>query len=197
MVDFDALYERAENGDRDAVDALLGRFLPGLRAYVRLRSGKLLRARESTTDLAQSACREVLANLDRFEHGGEAGFRYWLYTTALRKIRKRAEYWQAEKRDAAREVPISGSDGESDRDLMEAYRSLSTPSQNAMAREELERVEGAFDGLSDEDREVIVLARVVGLSHAEIGERLDKSEGAARVQLHRALGRLAELLDDD
>ena len=195
MSDFEDLFARAERGDRDAVDELLGRFLPGLRAYVRLRSGRLLRARESTTDLAQSACREVLGNLDRFEHGGEAGFRYWLYTTALRKIRKRAEYWQAEKRDAAKEVPLAAND-DSDRDLLDAYRSLSTPSQNAMAREELERVEAAFDGLADEDREVIVLARVVGLSHAEIGERLGKSEGAARVQLHRALGKLADLLDE-
>lgn len=194
---FDELYARAERGDREAVDTLLSRFLPGLRAFVRLRSGRLIRARESASDLAQSACREVLQNLERFEHGGEAGFRYWLFTTALRKIHKRAEYWQAEKRDAAREVPIVDSDRDSDRDLLNAYRGVATPSQHAMAREELARVEEAFDALTPEDREIIVLARVCGMSHAEIGVRLEKSEGAARVQLHRALARLAESLDDD
>ncbi|MFG0315675.1 MAG: RNA polymerase sigma factor [Planctomycetota bacterium JB042] len=193
---FDALYRRAEAGDPEAVDALLSRFLPGLRAFVRLRSGRLVRTRESASDLAQSACREVLQNLDRFEHGGEAGFRYWLYTTALRKIQKRAEYWRAEKRAAAREVPLLPADEESDECLLDAYRSVATPSRHAMAREELARVEAAFDALSEGDREIIVLARVCGMSHAEIGERLKKSAGAARVQLHRALGRLADELEE-
>lgn len=194
---FDELLRRAEAGDRDAVEALLSRFLPGLRAFVRLRSGRLVRARESASDLAQSACREVLGNLERFERGGEAGFRYWLYKTALRKIQKRAEFWQAEKRAAAREVPLARSDGDRDEDLLDTYRSVATPSRHAMAREELARVEEAFDALSAADREIIVLARVCGMSHAEIGRRLEKSEGAARVQLHRALGRLAEHLGDE
>lgn len=40
------------------------------------------------------------------------------------------------------------------------------------------------------------LAHVVGLSRAEIAERLGKSEGAVRVLLHRALARLADVLAD-
>jgi DNA-directed RNA polymerase specialized sigma24 family protein len=35
---------------------------------------------------------------------------------------------------------------------------------------------------------------VLGLSRAEIGERMNKSEGAVRVLLHRALARVSELL---
>ena len=49
--------------------------------------GPQLRAKESASDLVQSVCREVLGRLDRFQHGGEAGFRHWLYATALRKVR--------------------------------------------------------------------------------------------------------------
>ena len=94
------LLARLEAGDRDAVDALLRRNLPGLRTYVRLHSGPLLRAREASGDLVQSVCREVLTHLDRFRYPSEAGFRQWLFVTALRKIRRRYEYWGAQRRDA-------------------------------------------------------------------------------------------------
>ena len=97
---------RAQSGDASALDALLAQHLPGLRAYIRLRCGPALRARESASDIAQSACRDVLENLDRFQWNGEAGFKAWLYTTALRKIADRAEYWGAQKRDAKRDVPL-------------------------------------------------------------------------------------------
>ena len=93
------LFERATHGDRRAFNELLALHLPGLRAWIRLRAGPVVRARESASDLAQSVCREVLDHLDRFAYGDEPGFRAWLYTTALRKIMNRHEYYAAEKRD--------------------------------------------------------------------------------------------------
>ncbi|HVS17718.1 MAG TPA: sigma-70 family RNA polymerase sigma factor, partial [Planctomycetota bacterium] len=74
------------------------------------------------------------------------------------------------------------------------YRRFSTPSGAASLREEVERVESAFDRLSDEHREVITLAHLTGLSRSEIAERMQRSEGAVRVLLHRALARLSGLL---
>ena len=43
---------------------------------------------------------------------------------------------------------------------------------------------------------MVCLARVAGLSRAEIGRRIDKSEGAVRVILHRALVKLSDALDE-
>jgi DNA-directed RNA polymerase specialized sigma24 family protein len=43
---------------------------------------------------------------------------------------------------------------------------------------------------------VISLARIVGLSHAEIAKEMGRSEGAVRTLLSRALARLATLLDE-
>jgi len=190
------LLESASQGDESAVETLLRRYLPGLRAFIRLRSGPLVRARESSEDLAQSVCREVLQHIDRFQHGNETGFKHWLFTTAMRRIQNKHEYWKAQKRDAARDVPIDAGRSEGMNEaLLTCYRSFSSPSQHAMANEELERIERAFDALTDEEREVISLARIVGLSHREIGEKLGKSEGATRVALHRALIKLAERLD--
>ena len=61
------------------------------------------------------------------------------------------------------------------------------------AHEALERLEAAFRQLPDDYREVILLARMVGLSHAEIGRQMERTPQAVRVMLHRALARLARL----
>jgi RNA polymerase sigma factor (sigma-70 family) len=65
----------------------------------------------------------------------------------------------------------------------------------AAARELSDRIERAFDMLSKDPREVIALARIVGLSHAEIAEQLGRTEGAVRVQLSRALVAYVNALD--
>jgi RNA polymerase sigma-70 factor (ECF subfamily) len=181
------LVKQASRGDRPAIDELLRRHLPGLRAFIRLRAGPVIRKRESESDLAQSVCRELLEHLDRFQYDDERGFKRWLYTTALRKILNRYEYYAACKRNFLREDPQS---------LSEHYRTLSTPSQHAMKQEEIERVERAFDELGEEQREVVTLAHLVGLSRAEIARQLGKSEGAVRTMLSRALAQLAEILEE-
>jgi RNA polymerase sigma factor (sigma-70 family) len=186
------LLERATRGEEPAVRTLLERYLPGLRAFVRLHAGKLVRSRESCSDLVQSACREVLENTRDFVYGGEAGFRQWLYRTALRKIAHRVEHWRAAKRDAAREVePMSHATAAGDQELLACYHAFYTPSQQAAAREELERVESAFDRLSELHRQVIVMAKILGMSRAEIGAELGRSELAVRTLLSRALAQLA------
>ena len=192
------LVKQASQGDRPAVELLLQRHLPGLRAFIRLRAGPMIRKRESESDLAQSVCREVLEHLDKFQYGDETGFKRWLYTTALRKILHRYEYYAADKRNVMREVPgpAQGGTTHGDASLLDSYRTFSTPTQHAMKREEVERVERAFDGLRDEQREVISLAHVVGMSRAEIAAQLGKSEGAVRTMLSRALAELAEKLED-
>ena len=190
------LVDAARSGSAPAVDELLERHLPGLRAFIRLRAGPVVRDRESVSDLAQSVCREVLQHIDRFQFGGEAGFKHWLYATALRRIQNRHAYWKAQRRDVGREVRHDpGGTDDSLAGLALAYRSVSSPSNKAMAREELARIEAAFDALSEDDRELITLARLVGLSGAELASAVGKTEGATRVALHRALARLAARLD--
>ena len=81
-----------------------------------------------------------------------------------------------------------------------ATHTFSTPSRRAMAVEEIERIESAFERLSADQREVITLAHLVGLSRKEIAEQMGKTEVAVRVLLHRALAKVADVLappDDD
>ena len=99
------LISRASQGDGQAVELLLERYLPELQKYVRTHAGRLVRSRESSSDLVQSVCRELLERLDgdRFQYQGERAFRKWLYKAAMLKIMSRNRYWRADKRDAERD----------------------------------------------------------------------------------------------
>jgi len=195
------LLERMRDGDADAMEQLMGRHLAGLRAYVRVQGGPLIRSREESGDIVQSVCREVLTKLDRFKYPSEAGFKHWLYATALRKIRDRYDYYLAAKRDVRLEIAPGGgraenSDGSySPADLAQVYRSVCTPSRVASEREQVELIEQAFDKLPEHYREVIVQVRLLGLSRAEIARQSGRTEGAVNVLLCRASARLAGLLD--
>lgn len=191
--DPEELAQRAAAGDVRAVEQLLERHLPAMQAFVRANMGPMLRARESTSDLVQSVCREVLAQRARFRHPSAHGFAAWVFTIARRKIANRASELQAQKRDAAREVP--GLDEPAIAQLAQAYARISTPSGRLQRREEIEQLEVALDQLTPEQREVITMAHLAGLSRKEIGAHLGRSEDAVRTQLHRAMARLAVLLD--
>jgi RNA polymerase sigma-70 factor (ECF subfamily) len=180
MHDDAQLCERAATGDGASLDALLARHLPQLHAYVRVRLGGELRARESSMDVVQSVCREALGERGRFDFRGEESFRAWLFTTALNKIRDKHRRHHGAGRDMRREED----DVAFDRLLA---GKLVTPSQDAMAAERVRAVRDALAALSDDHREVITLARLVGLPHGVIGEVMGRSEEATRQLLGRAL----------
>ena len=54
-----------------------------------------------------------------------------------------------------------------------------------------------IDELNPEYKQVIVLKRIEGLSHAEIAERLGKNTGAVRMLLARAIAALAIAYGED
>jgi RNA polymerase sigma-70 factor (ECF subfamily) len=185
--DMAALVAQAGGGDELAIDTLLERYLPSVRAYLRLRAGRRLLDKESASDLAQSVCRDILENLHRFEYDGEDGFRRWLFKTAERKVLDRHAHHAARKRTPEHggvEVDLSAT--------LACYASLHTPSRAAIAREELARLESALTALPEDMREVLILARIVGLSRAAIASEVGKTEGAVRMILHRGLARLAD-----
>lgn len=181
------LVDDAVRGDAQARESLFGAHLSGLRAYVRARLGPRLRARETSQDIAQSVCREALAGLGRFEYRGGGSFRAWLLRHADLRLRNKARHWERDKRTKARE---QGGSVE-----LERVATFLSPSRAACTREELERVFVALRALPSDYREVILLARVDGLSHDEIACRLGRTPLATRTLLSRALARLATGLE--
>jgi RNA polymerase sigma-70 factor, ECF subfamily len=185
-----SLVARARASDRTAVEQLLVRNLPNLEAFVRLRMGPVLRSLMTAPDLVQSVCREALEDLGGFEFRGEAPFRHWLFVRAENKLREKHRFHHAEKRDQRKEGPLPDATT-----ALAAYQSLVTPSKDLEVKEAMRRVEAAFDQLPDDYREAITLHKLCGLSHAEIAERLHKSEGAVRNLVYRGISRLALLVD--
>ena len=64
---------------------------------------------------------------------------------------------------------------------------VTTPSVIMSRKEELDKLERAIDELKPEHKEVIVLAKIEGLSYKEIGKRLGKSADAVGMLLSRAM----------
>lgn len=183
------LLRRSRSGDTEALGELLSRQLPRLRAFVRLRVGDTLRAKESASDIVQSVCADLLRSLEAFEYRSEPEFRSWLYSAVLHKIREHERHHARHKRRADREVNLDAAAA-----LESCYAHLITPSQHAIGREMAERLEAAFDALPEDYREILTLSRVIGLSHAEAAERMGRSVDSVRNLLHRALVRLSDLL---
>jgi len=189
-VSTDALVDRASHGDDLAVDSLLGRYLPQVERFLRGKASPDLLARESGADLAQSVCREALERLadGRLELRGEAAFKQWLYRAAELKLKNRWRYWQAERRAPGREQDALGD--EQERAL---YRSIFSPSRQAIRHEEIERFHRALEQLEEQPRQAIALFHLKGCSHAEIAQELGISESYSRTLLARGLARLAKL----
>jgi RNA polymerase sigma-70 factor (ECF subfamily) len=190
-IDARNLVERARAGDRSALESLVVEHVPALRAFVRVRAGPALRERESCSDLVQSACREVLADLQQFEYRNEAGFRCWLYLAAERKIQDRVRHHARDRRDAAREEPLGDADGQ----VLDQYASFCTPSRVAIAHEELARIERALDGLPATYRDALRARHVLGLSNSEIARDLKRTPEYVRMLLARARSKLSQALD--
>lgn len=186
---------RAEGGAEPELEALLERHLPELRNYVRRNMDRALSQRESSADLVQSVCREVLESRGRFQYAGDAAFRRWLLQVALHKLIDRRGFYRAVRRENGRRMADLTSAWQVE-ELAKLAKTLGSPSGEAMMREEVQRLGDAIEQLTDADRTIIRLVHIEGLTHTDVAARLGCSESQSRGRLFRALVRLSGLLRD-
>jgi len=191
---FQDLMQRAKGGEASAIEELLLPFLPALNAFVRSRMSKGIMRRESSEDVVQSVCREVIGDLHSVRAEDQEGFRSWLFGVVHNKLRSKESFHRAAKRDVGNELrgTLGGADPE---EVLLAYGAAATPSQDAAAQEEIARIEAAFEHLSDDHSDVLRLVAIAGLTYSEAGRVLGRSEDAVRQLVHRARAKLATLLD--
>jgi RNA polymerase sigma-70 factor (ECF subfamily) len=118
----------------------------------------------------------------------------WLFQICERKIiDAHRRFFASQKRDASREAAIpDGSQAAGLADLLAA--SMTTPS-DAFSRDQRQlRMLAALDTLPEDQREALRMRYLVGLSSKEIAQKLGKTDGATRVMISRALGKLHEML---
>jgi len=178
--------------EQERIEVLLENHLPSLRAFVRTRLRPELRIKESSSDLVQSVCRELLAAGDGFELRSENAFRAWLFTAALNKIRDRDRFYREAKRDMNRELDAQANS--SDDHLLQGYASVCTPSHAVSVTEQVAILEQAMDELEPDHRDAIAYARLAGLQSKEIAPLMGRQETAVRALLGRALVKLAAQL---
>lgn len=185
------------DGDREAMNDLLTRYLPWVRQTASLRLGRALRDFHQLDDIVQESLMDAFRSLDSFRQSSEGAFRHWLALVVINNIRDVARKRTRGARSAAREElpsdPSATSDGWSRVASAEA-----TPSQHAQAHELEERVERAMLALTATHREILVLRDRCGMEYAEVASTLGfKNADTARALHHRATSRLRQLLDGE
>jgi len=174
-------------GDRDALDRLLQRDLPWVRAFVVRRMGKLLRAKGDADDYVQEAAIQALQYVPRFVMSDREQFRALLARITENVLRDNIERLHALKRDVAREKS----------DLLNLdppVGRVTRPSQAAVRSEESQWIRLAVELLDPEERMLMIWREWEGLSFAEIAEQFGIREDAARMRFTRALPKLARLV---
>jgi RNA polymerase sigma factor (sigma-70 family) len=173
------LLERAQAGDREALDSLIARYLPRLQRWASGRLPRWARDMADTQDLVQETLFQTFKRIERFEPRGEGALLAYLRQAILNRVRE-------ELRRAKRRPPRSELDSE-------AEDNARSPLEEAIGQEALERYERALAMLRREDRELVVARIELGYTNQEIAELLDKpTPNAARMAVERAVIRLAK-----
>jgi RNA polymerase sigma-70 factor (ECF subfamily) len=190
-----ALIERAKSGDSAALNELFALHHGLMVELARRKIGPRLRQKEDADDLAQTTFREATRDFFQYQYRGEGSFLRWLVQILQNKIRDKAEYYGATKRDAGRERSGEERLGDSGdlRRFDPASRDL-TVTQTLAREEEFKILREALDELSADHRKAITLVFFQGLSLRDAGRLMEgRSEDAVRMLLRRAEQRLEEL----
>jgi RNA polymerase sigma-70 factor (ECF subfamily) len=176
------LVQRIKKGDRAAWNELYQRYHDQLLLSVRMRLGPGLRRYLQSEDIFQSVALEAFRSLERFEYRGEGSLERYLRTLVVNKIRDHADAFAAQKRGDALALD------ETQAEILVA------PGPSYHDAERYERLERALNALPAEQRELIVLRKLEGLTSQEVAMRLGIGDDAARKAFSRAMARLTTLL---
>lgn len=168
------LVARAQRGDAEAFDALITPLLPRAMQLAR----RLLGNREDAEDLVQDAC---LRALDRIEqHDRQRPFAPWFM-----RLLANLGINQQKSRALRTHQPLTEYTPASD----------ARPDLLTERAEIQDRFTAAVAGLSDRQRQIVMLHEVEGWSTAEIGEALSLTQATVRWHLHDARHTLRAALD--
>ncbi len=171
-----AIVRQVQAGDVAAFDKLILKYRERLFGIIY----NLTSNREDTADLVQEAFIRAFQSINRFQ--GQATFFTWLYKIAvnnalthLRKNKLRT-FFSLEK---IQDEPASA-------EIIAQLTDKSGADRDAYLRELQEKLNEAMQKLSNKHRTVITLFEIDGLSHSEIADVMECSEGTVRSRLHYA-----------
>lgn len=172
------LIAKARSGDEKAIEALVSRFQD--RTFTL--AMRLMGSREEAEDITQEAFTKVLNGLPTFR--GQAGFFTWLYRITINLARDRFRARSAQRWTDSTESACA--------DLADPAPS---PEKCLVIKQDLQRLEAALAGLSQDLREAFILRHVDELSYDEMAEILQVSPDALKMRVHRARKTLRLLME--
>jgi len=178
--------ERAKRGDQEAFFWLYRKHQSRLAVFIRYQMSETLRRRYEIDDVLQELFLRAFRDLPRFEYQSAGSFLRWLFQIARNTLHDLARFEDRQKQQAEHEAPLHMAS--SQYDVAPAYSQ--TPSRILFQRERVSQLLKDLDALAEADREIILLAKVEGLTIDEMGQRLGKSKAQISLSLHRALKRL-------
>jgi RNA polymerase sigma-70 factor (ECF subfamily) len=189
------LLESARNGSREALGALLEECRPYLLWLAQREVPDDLHSKAGASDMVQESFLEAQRDFAGFRGVSREELRGWLRQILAHNVANFSRHYQGTaRRDVAREVPLEQAPPGRD-----AARQLAaadpSPSGAAIQDEETRRMAGAMRRLPEHYRQVLVWRHQDGLSHAEIGRRLGRSDEAVRKLWVRAVAALQQEMD--
>ena len=176
------LSAQAAGGQPAALETLLGHIRPMVLRYCRARLGRISGHDQIADDVAQEVCIALVSALPRYRDVGRP-FASFVFGIASHKV---ADAMRSASRLA---IPTP--------DLPDGPDDRPGPEETAVACLEAEQVRALLRRLPDQQRELLVLRVLAGLTAQETGDELGMSAGAVRVAQHRALARLRVLAREE
>jgi RNA polymerase sigma-70 factor (ECF subfamily) len=190
------LLHRAKAGEGPA----LGRLLELYRAYLvvlaRVQIGRRLQGKVDASDLVQEAFLGACRDFPQFRGKTANEFLGWLRQILASLLANLVRHYQGTQgRDVRLErqliIELDQSSQAMDRALVTPQ---SSPSQQAIRREQSVLLAEALGRLPEEWRELLILRHLEGLTFPEVARRLDSTVDRVKKQWPRALAALRQLL---
>ena len=191
------LIRRASEGDQSALRKLFDCHRERLRRMIAVRLDPALAPRVDPSDVVQESFMEASQKLLDYCSKPSIPFYPWLRKIAWERLvhihtRHLAVQRRSVRREAGKEPQLSDA---SVMEFADRFAASQTSPSRGLVRKELQRrVRSALEELEANDREILVLRYLEGLSIKEIAAILEMSETAASMRHLRALERLRGLL---
>ncbi len=191
---------RVREGDLEALAAYCEDHRRQLGAFIDRRLGAALKRKVEVDDVLQETFAEAVRAASNTDLKSRDLFGWLCQIAEHRIVDLHRFHFDAQKRDAGREVSLQGAaspqeSGEAGIIHLLAL-SMTTPSQ-AFSRNVREmRMHEALAGLPDDMRQALRMRYVENLPSKEIAVRLGRTDAAVRVMLTRSLKKLQQLLGE-
>jgi RNA polymerase sigma-70 factor (ECF subfamily) len=176
----------------------LDRFRPYLRMLARIQFDDVLQAKLDESDIVQQTLLEAHQSLRSFRGTSDREKAAWLRQILARNLADELRKFRRGKRDVRLEESLQAVLNES---TVRLERWLAnedgTPSEYAIANEQLLTLAAALMKLPEDQRRAVELHHLQGHPAAAIAQRLGRTEVAVAGLLRRGLKRLRELVRED